>query len=123
MGFTVAAEDEDEDGTVVLSVILSCNRYFIVAFVAIIVEEQWGTLYLAMLLACGVYDLLSRCRRRRGRHHSRPRFIQLEMQKEGLFHSVCLSAHPSRKRRGSTEVTERKHVRLRVVCREWWGSW
>jgi hypothetical protein len=37
---------------------------------------------------------LERCRRPRGRHHSRPRFTQLE------FLSVCLSVHPSRKRRG-----------------------
>jgi hypothetical protein len=37
---------------------------------------------------------LARCRRPRGRHHSCPRFTQLE------FLSVCLSVHPSRKRRG-----------------------
>ncbi|KAI0264280.1 hypothetical protein BGY98DRAFT_1192224 [Russula aff. rugulosa BPL654] len=48
-----------------------------------------------------VYDLvddehhqLARCRRPHGRQHSRPRFTQLE------FLSVCLSVHPSRKRRG-----------------------
>jgi hypothetical protein len=42
MGFTVATEDEDEDGTDVLSVILVCHRYFVVTFVTVIVEEQWG---------------------------------------------------------------------------------
>jgi len=37
---TVAAEDEDEDRTVVLSRILDCHRYFLVAVVTVIVEEQ-----------------------------------------------------------------------------------
>ncbi len=55
-------------------------------------------------------DQLERSHRRR---HNRPRFMQLET---GLFHSVCPPAHPSGKKRGNSE---RKHVHLRVVCREW----
>ena len=31
------------------------------------------------------HDQLARYHRRRGRHHSRLRFMQLEIQKEGLF--------------------------------------
>jgi hypothetical protein len=34
------------------------------------------------------HDQLAQCRHRCGQHHSGPRFMQLEIQKEGLFYSI-----------------------------------
>jgi hypothetical protein len=45
---------------------------------------------------------LMQCHHRHGWHHGHPRFMQLETQMKGLFHNVCLLAHWSRKRSGST---------------------
>jgi hypothetical protein len=73
-----------------------------------LIGEQHAAIFLYDLVD-DEHDQLAQCRRRRGRYHRRPRFMQLETQKEGLFRSVCPSVHPSIKRRGSTE---QKHVLL-----------
>ena len=80
-----------------------------------------STMWRSLSMTLSMTNLTNwQCRRRCGRHHSNPRFMQLESQKEGLFHSIYPLVHTSKKRRCSTEG---KHIRLQVVCHEWWGSW
>ena len=57
-------------------------------------------------------QLAQRCRRR-GRHHSRRRFMQPETQEGPII----------RQGREDSEGAENESVRWRVVYREWWGSW
>jgi hypothetical protein len=52
-----------------------------------LISEQHAAIFLYDLVD-DEHDQLAQCRRHRGRHHSGPRFMQLEIQKEGLFHSI-----------------------------------
>ena len=76
-----------------------------------LIGEQHAAVFLYNLVD-DEHDQLAQCRRRRGRDTTT------------VLDSCRLKyrrrAGPSVKRRGSTE---RKHVRLRVVFCEWWGSW